>query len=118
MAESPRFRTALAAALVAAPALARAGEVPPSLLTDDMLQRYRAERTCDGGPAYAQIRSSLRVEASAAQSARYMQRPELAQLEQRIANDYDRGCQGRGGTLLSRDGPYSVGLDPPGVHRA
>src|SRR4051794_916599 len=93
MVDSATLGTALAAVLVALPVLAIAGEVPPSLLTDDMLNRYRAERSCDGGPAYAQIRAALREEAGSALSARFLRQYDAVRQEQSVAADYDRAAR-------------------------
>jgi len=70
-----------------------AAEPPPTLLTQDMFNRYRGERTCEAGPGYGQIRASLRAEAAAARSARYLQHDDAPEQERRIAADYDRVAQ-------------------------
>lgn len=84
---------ALAAALLLLVVRTAAAEPPASLLTESMLTRYRGERTCDAGPGYSQIRVSLRAEATAARSARYLQHEDAPEQEQRIAADYDRAAR-------------------------
>jgi hypothetical protein len=85
-------RTALAAALVAAPALARAGEVPPSLLSDQMLSWYRQDATCEGR-AYVSIQNALEMEAGAAQAAARRRLSDAESLAARIVADYDRAAR-------------------------
>ena len=101
---SALVRTALVGALVAAPALARAGEVPRSLLSDDMLSWYRQDATCEGR-AYVSIQNALEMEAGAAQAAARRDFSEAESLAARIVADYDRTAAvaaARGCTELAR----------------
>jgi len=91
MTESASLRNAFLAALVAAPALARAAQAPPSLLSDDMLSWYRQDATCEGR-AYVSIQNALEMEAGAAQAAARRRLSDAELLAARIVADYDRAA--------------------------
>ena len=81
-------RTALAATLVAAPALVIAAE-PRSLLSEDMLSWYREDGSCEGR-AYVSIQNALEMEAGAAQAAVRRRLSDAEPLAARLVADYDR----------------------------
>ena len=82
----------LLTALVAAPAVAIAAEPPPSLLTDDMLERYRSERSCQDGRAFVAIQAALYSEAMEAEAASFLQQADAEALRRRSSADYDRAA--------------------------
>src|SRR5689334_21091385 len=80
----------LLAAILATVGAARAAE-PPSLLSEDMLSRFRQDATCEGR-AYVSIRDALHMESEAAQSAARRQFSDAGPLAARSAADYDRAA--------------------------